>query len=303
MKRTLILLSCAAFLAGCGSVQSSSREFTEPNTLIKGEIQQRIDQIQYQHREELMNNLLWLANQGEHAMGQLNEALRHEEPKVRSSVVWCLGRMGDRRAVPHLQALVSRETDETVRLEASRTLLLLGDFAQTATLINGLESERRHVRYLCHEALRSQTGHDFGYDHRSENAVERAGAVAQWRNWWAEQSGDRMLRTGRGGAATVDFSIVPPTAQQQPRSAWAGTQAPRTDPPAGPAAGSTAGSPAGTPAGAPRDPWSALQTPSDDAGIPLGAAPGGAAGMPDAGSRPASRTDRQESRPASSGGR
>jgi hypothetical protein len=159
---------------------------------------------------------------------------------------------------------------------------LLGDFSQTSTLINGLESDRRHVRYLCHEALRSQTGHDFGYDHRIENPVERSKAIEQWRDWWAEQSGDRMLRTAKQGNATVDFSIAqpPPPPRNVP-----GDREMRD-----------------------RDPWSALHGAPNSGRpneTPIGAVPGGAAvmqGGPE--SKPASRRDsRPESRPESRRGR
>ena len=190
------LLVLAAF--GCGTSESDRRsEFAAPNSLMHDEIQRRIEQIPYMHKEQLLDNLLWLAGQGEQVMPQLFVALGHQEPKVRSSAAWCLGWIGDKRSIQPLQDLAEREGDEVVRLEVARQLLVLGDLGRVSQLIAGLESDRRHVRYLCYEALKSQTGQDFGYDHRVEDANERAPAVARWRTWWSEMQNDRMLRTAR----------------------------------------------------------------------------------------------------------
>ena len=198
MKRTLVLVLQAALLGSCGSVSESAKksEYAAPNPLLRGEIQRRIDSIPYQHKEELLDNMLWLAAQGEVAMEQLIDALSAQDPKTRSSSTWCLGRIGDKRSIAAVRQRADTEEDEIVRLELARTLLLLGDFSKTPTLIAGLESDRRHVRYLCYEALRQQTGNDFGYDHRVEDPTERAKAVRRWREWWSTQSSDRMLQTG-----------------------------------------------------------------------------------------------------------
>jgi HEAT repeat protein len=74
-----------------------------------GEIDQRIEQIPYQHREELLQNLLWLAQTGEQTIPAVLDGLRHDNPKVRSSCAWVLGRLRDRRTIPNLQAAVQRQ--------------------------------------------------------------------------------------------------------------------------------------------------------------------------------------------------
>ena len=146
-------------------------------------------QILYQHREELLQNLLWLAQTGEQTIPALLDGLRHENPKVRSSCAWVLGRVADRRTIPDLQQAM-QDADPTVKMECARTLVLLGDLVWSPTLIEGLDSDRREVRYLCHEALKTATGHDFGYDHLNENKDQMLVSVLRWRQWWSEYSGD-----------------------------------------------------------------------------------------------------------------
>ena len=43
----------------------------------------------------------------------------------------------------------------------------MGDLSMAPTLIEGLDSEKKEVRFLAHESLKTQTGRDFGYDHRT----------------------------------------------------------------------------------------------------------------------------------------
>lgn len=177
-------------LGSCGSsAPKNESSFAKPNTLIASEIQERIDQIPFQHRDELLRNLLWLQQTGEPAIESLLGGMRHTDPKVRSSCAWVLGRIGDRRTIPMLKA-VAGDQNETVRLEIARSLVLLGDLQQTPLLIEGLDSDKKEVRFLCHEALKTATGRDFGFDHLSENAYQRHAAVYGWRQWWAEYAGD-----------------------------------------------------------------------------------------------------------------
>src|SRR5262249_36736570 len=82
---------------------------------------------------------------------------------------------------------------ETVRLEVARTLVGMGDLQPASTLIEGLDSDRKEVRYLCHEALKSATGRDFGYDHLSENETQRRTPVLGWREWRSGFSGDKFF--------------------------------------------------------------------------------------------------------------
>src|SRR5712671_2585495 len=187
----LSVLSSLLLLCGCGSSshQQQQNGFSAPNSLMSQEIDSRIDQIPYQHREELLQNLLWLSQSGEQTIPALLKGLSHDNPKVRSSCAWVLGRMRDRRVINDMEKHASDQS-ETVRLEVCRTLVVLGDLKFSPMLIEGLDSDHKEVRFLCHEALKSSTGRDFGYDHLSEDATQRRTAVLGWRQWWSEYSGD-----------------------------------------------------------------------------------------------------------------
>jgi hypothetical protein len=187
---TLFAASLLLVLGSCASTKSKDASpFAAPNTLMAEEISQRIQQIPYQHREELLQNLLWLSQAGEQAIDALLVNMRHENPKVRSSCAWVLGRIHDRRCINELQKF-AKDDAETVRLEVCRSLVLLGDVKYSPTLIEGLDSDHKEVRFLCHEALKTSTGRDFGYDHLNEDVTQRHVAVLGWRQWWSDYSGD-----------------------------------------------------------------------------------------------------------------
>ena len=174
--------------AACSTTETVS-PYQQPNALMGNEINQRIAQIPFQHRQELLQNLLWLAQTGEQTIPALLDGLQDEHPKVRASCCWVLGRMRDRRTVQDLEPL-TRDPETSVRMEASRSLVLMGDIDQAPNLILGLDSDRKEVRFMCHEALKSATGHDFGYDHLGVDVQERQLAILRWREWWGSYSGD-----------------------------------------------------------------------------------------------------------------
>lgn len=174
------------------TVKPAESPYLQPNSLMSGEISRRVEQIPYQHRDELLQNLMWLAQTGEQTIPTLLKGMQHENPKVRSSCAWVLGRINDRRVIPDLQPCM-KDKDATVRMEVARTLVLMGDLAWSPTLIEGLDSDRKEVRYLCHEALKGATGHDFGYDHLSDKKDQMQVAVLRWRQWWSEYSGDAFF--------------------------------------------------------------------------------------------------------------
>ncbi|MEM7204669.1 MAG: HEAT repeat domain-containing protein [Planctomycetota bacterium] len=193
MRRLAFPLVAFAMVA-CATQEGSSSRFSEPNALMGEEIRNRIEQIPFQHREELFHNLLWLAQAGEQAIPDLLAALRSQDTKVRSNAVWVLGQIGDRRIIPDLRRL-TQDQDRTVRLETSRTLMLLGDIQRAPTLIEALDSDKVQVRYLCHEALKTATGQDFGFDHLNDDLSQRRRSVLEWREWWTSMSGDSGFST------------------------------------------------------------------------------------------------------------
>jgi len=183
-------------LGACGSTSSyEGHDFAKPGEIMAQEINERINRIQYQRKEELISNLVWLKEAGEQAIPALSRALGHRVPKVRSSAAWVLGAMGDKRSIQFLRQHQS-DSSPVVRLEVARAMLLLGDYEGVNELINGLESEHSHVRFLCYSALHSATGKEFGYDIQGEDAVARRASVDQWRDWWKKQSTDPMFNGG-----------------------------------------------------------------------------------------------------------
>ena len=185
--RLIALTGIVLSLSACATVEEKSHPFAEANSLVRQEIQARIANIPFQHRQELLNNLLWLATRGgEPAIPDLLTALQHAEPKVRSSAAWVLGRLRDRRVVANLRPLVMDE-NHSVRFEAARSLTLMGDMQHATMLIEGLDSDKVPVRYNCHMALRDATGRDFQYDHLEDDVATRRVAVLRWREWWGQQ--------------------------------------------------------------------------------------------------------------------
>ncbi|MBK8097979.1 MAG: HEAT repeat domain-containing protein [Planctomycetes bacterium] len=202
--------------AGCtSSAPQNASSYAKPNSLMADEITSRIEQIPYQHREELLLNLQWLSQAGEQAIPSLLSGLQHDNAKVRSSSAWVLGRIRDRRVIPEMRASL-QDGNETVRLEVARTLLVLGDLATAPTLIEGLDSQRKEVRYLCHEALKSVTGRDFGYDHLAEDANSRRSAALSWRQWWGEYSGDNFFAQNYAAQNGLTMPAAPPSGEVKP---------------------------------------------------------------------------------------
>lgn len=204
------------FLQACSTTkQSSESPFLQPNSLMAGEITRRVEQIPYQHRDELLQNLMWLAQTGEQTIPAVIDGLRNDSPKVRSSCAWVLGRIHDRRTIPNLQSAM-KDSEAGVRLEAARSLVLMGDLAQSQILIEGLDSEKKEVRYMCHETLKTATGHDFGYDHLNQNDGEMKLSVLRWRQWWGEYSGDTYFAQGYQQRYNLQPAVAAPNGETRP---------------------------------------------------------------------------------------
>lgn len=184
-------LFLVAALSSCAS--SSSSQFVDPGNLMREKIDEQIARIPYQHQQELLDNMLWLSQVGEGAIPALVQALDSGEPKLRSSAAWCLGHMGDKRVIPYLQKHTN-DSNEIVRLEIARSLVLLGDYRQIPALIAGLDSELQDVRYRCFDALQSATGQNFDYDHRISEADDRRSSIDRWQQWWVAQQGQAWFQ-------------------------------------------------------------------------------------------------------------
>ena len=216
MRIAVTAITLLFALAACSTTDGTVTPYQQPNSLMGAEITQRIDQIAFQHREELVQNLLWLSQTGEQTIPALLRGLNSDNPKVRSSCCWVLGRLRDRRTVNDLRQLVS-DSETSVRLEAARALVLMGDLEQSPKLIEGLDSDRKEVRYMCHEALKSATGHDFGYDHLNSDQrdLQLAGGV----NTLATPSSRPVTSRSMASTASLRRAAKPiPTANPPPSS-------------------------------------------------------------------------------------
>ena len=210
------------FLQACSSTSAETGGFDQPNSLVAQEIQRRVEQIPFQHRDELFENLVWLVQNGEQALPAMVEGLGHDDAKVRSSCAWVLGRLRDRRTIPALQnAMDDRESG--VRLEAARSLVAMGDLKWSKTLIEGLDSDKKEVRFMCNETLKTATGHDFGFDHLSANDAERRAATLRWRQWWGEYSGDTLFAQSYQVQHGLTPDVAAPAGETQPNSGNANT--------------------------------------------------------------------------------
>lgn len=202
-------------LQACSTTGPTESPYQQPNVLMGSEITKRIDQIPYQHRDELLQNLVWLVQQGEQSIPATLEGLRNADPKVRSSCAWVLGRMHDRRTIPNLQAAM-KDGEPGVRLEVARSLVAMGDLAQSPVLIEGLDSDKKEVRYMCHETLKASTGRDFGYDHLNSNETEMRLSVLRWRQWWGEYSGDALFAQSYQTKYQLQNSVAAPAGETKP---------------------------------------------------------------------------------------
>jgi hypothetical protein len=249
MRQAIIPLILAA-LTGCATTTGSEDTYSKANSVVAAEIGRRIEDIRYLHRQDLLDNLMWLAQAGEQAIPYLVKGLRHEDAKVRANSAWVLGRIKDRRVIPDLQMAASDE-NPTVRLEIARTLVTLGDLKHAPVLIEGLDSDRPAVRYNCHQALKDATNRDFGYDHLAENVGERQRAVLRWRQWWGEQFNDRWFAQsyaqahGFGNGAEMP-TAAPPMPMTEPNTPAIRPQTPDQTQPGTAPEGGQAGKPDGS---------------------------------------------------------
>ncbi len=152
-------------------------------------IQEHMDQIPYQHGNELLANLWWLQQKGEVAIPFLIKGLEHSNPKVRSNSAWTLWQIGDKRAIPFLEKHM-QDPNPIARLEVARALVQLGDFKAMPILIEGLKSDSKYVRFQCMEALRTVTGKNFGFDHLAEDESVRLASIQKWERWWTKRQQD-----------------------------------------------------------------------------------------------------------------
>jgi len=142
---------------------------------------EQIEEMRYMRGQELLSRMSYLAGLGEEVVPQLRESVTSDDWLVRSSVVWILGAIGDRRNIPLIQERLTDE-NKNVRYQAAATLAGLGDRSGYPLLVDGLADPDITVRYKCFQALKRVTGQDFGYAHDGE-PEDRKRAVVRWLDW------------------------------------------------------------------------------------------------------------------------
>ncbi len=175
---------------GCSS-PAKNYDFLEAGPSLQREINQRVENLEFLHGEELVRNLQRLVWIGEPAIPDLLEALDSENPKTRGSAAYVLGELRDSRAV---EALRERLDDPvpTVRYEIASSLIMIGDWNAVPVLIDGLGDPRDENRYKCITLLRERVGQDFGYVFDGPEE-ERHLAVTRWLTWWTTSREEQLL--------------------------------------------------------------------------------------------------------------
>lgn len=183
MKRILLISMVMVALVGCESDKHSvdTSDYPEPTAFGRQEIVDRIAALEYQTDSQLYENMLRLAYIGEIAVPFLLDGLSSTHVRVRSSCVYILGLMGDRRTIPALKKALTDPNSE-VRYEAATALGNMGDRDGYRVLVGGLSDENIKNRYKAHEALTLLTGISFGYHHDDPPDLRRQ-AVLKWEAW------------------------------------------------------------------------------------------------------------------------
>lgn len=186
MSTRMHALLLALALAACSSTRDDQADPTEDyadisSPIVKARVESRVENIKYQKGVTLIANLERIAAYGEAAIPICVDGLQSEDAMTRMGCCWVLGRVGDTRAIPHLEAMLEDEV-AFVRYEAASQLGSLGSRSGYGELVRGLDDDRIEYRWKCFEALQELTGHDFGYSHNASPEVRQV-ALEKWQAW------------------------------------------------------------------------------------------------------------------------
>jgi len=188
MSIRLLSLLLIALAVACTTIPPEEQASVKPSDgieanspLVEVKLRTRVNNIKYQKGTKLISNLERLAAYGEVAVPFVVEGTKSEDAMTRMGCAYVLGRVGNRNAIPHLEALLGDKV-AFVRYEAASQLGSLGSKSGYAVLVSGLEDERIQYRYKCYEALHELTGQEFGYSHNAA-PERRKVSVASWQSW------------------------------------------------------------------------------------------------------------------------
>jgi HEAT repeat protein len=178
---------CQTTVNGRPAPSTSDAEFEELSPFVVEQIEQTLRDMPYLRGKQVVDACAEIAKIGPSAIPSLRDAASDDESMRRVFVMNVLGAIGDRRALPTLQAGL-RDSDPPVRYEAARACVRLGDWANgMPVLIEGLDDKSIYARGLCNDTLRRYTNLDFGYEPRGADDKRRE-ATAKWRAWWGKHS-------------------------------------------------------------------------------------------------------------------
>ena len=112
--------------------------------------------------------------------------LADDDRRIRLEAIRTLGKLGSRKAVPALLAMLSRAKTKAFRFEIVRSLAMIGDITAAPDLINLLESTDPAMRAEAATALRFLTREMMGFEAKG-SLEDRTAAVRRWRRWWEKE--------------------------------------------------------------------------------------------------------------------
>jgi len=130
-------------------------------------------------------------NQSAHA-AELRPLLADPDPDVVREAALALAKLGDREAVPALEAALGRARYDETRRDVSYALARLGSTAGMLTLLAGLDLKDDLVRESMFESFFDVTGEHRGYDPLAPRP-ERLEAIAELQAWWAKDGSSAKL--------------------------------------------------------------------------------------------------------------
>jgi hypothetical protein len=128
-----------------------------------------------------------LTGYGERAVPQLVQNLGSDKPRVALMSAYVLGTVKDPRSLSALQQ-ATLSSDRLLRYEAATAMVRMGDRRGLPTLIDGLEDPDPLVRARSILVLNERTGEMKGYK-ADGKPMDRAAAIARWRDWLARTGG------------------------------------------------------------------------------------------------------------------
>lgn len=177
-----VVILAAGALPGCVSTSDAAGvPLAGENETTARHMRERIEEMRYMHGQELLNRMEEFVRIGDDAVPALRSAAKSDDWLVRSSVMWVLGAIGDRRNIDTIHASID-DRNPAVRYQAASSLVKLGDPRGFPVLVTGLSDPQIDVRYKCFQSLKSATGQDFGYRHDAD-PTDRRDSVARWLDW------------------------------------------------------------------------------------------------------------------------